>query len=73
MTLPEIKSFVAANDLEFVGFALDAATRQLFTARFPNPAVLTDLDCWHAFEIERQQTFAGMYQFGVRKRMTRPS
>lgn len=70
MTLPEIKSFVAANDLEFIGFVLDAATRQLFTARFPNPAALTDLDCWHAFETGRSQTFAGMYQFGVRKRAT---
>ncbi len=73
MTLPEIKSFIAANDLEFLGFALDAATRELFTARFPNPATLTDIDRWHAFETEVPQTFMGMYQFGVRKRATRPS
>jgi tetratricopeptide (TPR) repeat protein/2-polyprenyl-3-methyl-5-hydroxy-6-metoxy-1,4-benzoquinol methylase len=73
MTLPAIKSFVPANDLEFVGFALDAATRQLFAARFPDPAAATDLDCWHAFETEMPQTFASMYQFGVRKRVARPT
>jgi tetratricopeptide (TPR) repeat protein/2-polyprenyl-3-methyl-5-hydroxy-6-metoxy-1,4-benzoquinol methylase len=73
MTLPEIKSFIEANDLEFVGFALDAATREFFSARFPDPAALADLDRWHAFENEMPQTFAGMYQFGVRKRAARPS
>jgi hypothetical protein len=73
MTLPEIKSFLMANDLEFVGFALDASTRQRFAARFPEPAALTDLDRWHAFETEFPQTFAGMYQFGIRKRAAQPS
>ena len=68
LTVPAIKSFLVANDLEFIGFALDAATRQLFAARFPDPAALTDLDRWHTFENERPQTFAAMYQFGVRKR-----
>lgn len=68
MTLPEIKSFILANDLEFVGFALDGSTRQQFVERFPDPAALTDLDCWHAFETTNPQTFAGMYQFGVRRR-----
>jgi tetratricopeptide (TPR) repeat protein/2-polyprenyl-3-methyl-5-hydroxy-6-metoxy-1,4-benzoquinol methylase len=72
MMLPDIKAFIAANDLEFVGFALDPSMRQLFTARFPDPAALTDLDCWHAFETEMPQTFMGMYQFGVRKRGARP-
>ena len=73
MTLPQIKSFIAANDLEFFGFALDAATRQRFAARFPDPAALTDLDCWHVFETEMPQAFAGMYQFGVRKRAVLPT
>ena len=71
MMLPDIKAFVAANNLEFVGFALGPSLRQLFTARFPGPAALTDLDCWHAFETEMPQTFMGMYQFGVRKRAAR--
>ncbi len=72
MSLPDIKAFVAANDLEFVGFALDPSMRQHFTTRFSDPAALTDLDCWHAFETERPQTFMGMYQFGVRKRAALP-
>ncbi len=67
VTLPEIKSFLVANETQFAGFILDAPTRRRFVMRFPDPAALTDLDCWHAFEVEEPQTFAGMYQFWVRK------
>jgi tetratricopeptide (TPR) repeat protein/SAM-dependent methyltransferase len=67
-TLPEIKSFLAANDVEFAGFVLDAATRRRFVARFAEPSALSDLDCWHAFETEMPNIFANMYQFGVQKR-----
>ncbi len=67
-TVPEIKSFLAANGLEFGGFFVDAATRARFTARFPKPQAALDLDCWHAFETEAPDTFAGMYQFSLRKR-----
>jgi tetratricopeptide (TPR) repeat protein/SAM-dependent methyltransferase len=69
-TLPDIKSFLAANDVEFAGFVLDAATRQRFVARFAEPGALLDLDCWHVFETELPNTFANMYQFGVQKRAT---
>jgi len=67
-TVPEIKSFLAANGLEFGGFFVDAATRARFTARFPKPQAALDLDCWHAFETAAPDTFAGMYQFSLRKR-----
>jgi hypothetical protein len=40
---------------------------QRFATRFPEPAALTDLDCWHDFEIQEPGTFAGMYQFWVHK------
>jgi 2-polyprenyl-3-methyl-5-hydroxy-6-metoxy-1,4-benzoquinol methylase len=66
-TLPEIKSLLAANDVQFVGFYLDAFTRHTFAKRFPAPSAITDLDCWHQFETEAPGTFAGMYQFLVRK------
>jgi hypothetical protein len=66
-TLAEIKAFIAANGLEFAGFMLDAPTLQRFATRFPQPAARTDLDCWRVFEAEAPDTFAGMYQFGVRK------
>ncbi len=65
--LREIKSFLAANDLQFAGFLLDAPKRQRFAARFPDRAAISDLEWWLAFEAEAPDTFAGMYQFHVRK------
>jgi len=67
MTLPQIKSFLASSGVQFAGFQLDAAHLQRFGARFPDRAALTDLDCWQAFETLAPETFAGMYQFSVRK------
>ncbi|HEY2527499.1 MAG TPA: tetratricopeptide repeat protein [Xanthobacteraceae bacterium] len=67
ITLREVKSFLAANDVQFSGFILDALTLHRFAARFPEPAAMTDLDSWDAFETEAPQTFAKMYQFWVRK------
>ena len=66
-TLPEIKAFLAINDLQFCGFFLDALTHHSFAARFPQPAAMTDLDRWHDYETDAPGTFAGMYQFAVRK------
>ncbi len=75
-SLPEIKSFLAANGLQFAGFILDALTSDVFVRRWPEIADLTgkarfdafaDLDRWHIFETERPQTFAGMYRFWVHK------
>jgi hypothetical protein len=65
--VPEIKSFLAANHMQFAGFILDASVRRLFAARFANPEATTDLDCWHAFERDAPQSFVGMYRFWVRK------
>jgi SAM-dependent methyltransferase len=67
LSLPEIKSFLEANDLEFIDFCLDPATLQRFTERFPAPSAKLDLDCWHRFEVEAPMTFLGMYRFWVRK------
>lgn len=67
ITLPEIKSFLAANKLTFLGFNLEPAAMQAFTARYPGRAALTDLDCWHAFETAAPDTFAAMYQFQIQK------
>jgi tetratricopeptide (TPR) repeat protein len=65
--LPQIKAFLAVNGAQFAGFILDPTTAQRFAARFPGPTAMTDLDCWHSFETEAPSTFAGMYQFWVRK------
>ena len=67
ITLPEIKAFLDANGLQFAEFFLDAPIRDAFARRFPGPAALHDLDRWNAFETEFPHTFAGMYQFLVRK------
>jgi SAM-dependent methyltransferase len=67
-TLPEIKSFLTANNLEFVGFFLDALTLRTFATRFPEPSSRADLDCWHTFEAGAPNTFSEMYQFSIRKR-----
>jgi SAM-dependent methyltransferase len=67
ITLPEIKSFLAENKLEFAGFNLDQAALRQFSARFPGPSALLNLDCWHRYEVEAPSTFLGMYQFWVRK------
>jgi SAM-dependent methyltransferase len=67
MTLPEIKSFLVENKLEFAGFNLDQAALQQFSARFPGQPALLDLDYWHRHEVEVPSTFLGMYQFSVRK------
>ena len=67
MTLPEIKAFLAANDVQFAGFVLAPATLHKFAMRFPERAAMTDLDRWHAFESEAPDTFASMYLFAVHK------
>jgi tetratricopeptide (TPR) repeat protein/2-polyprenyl-3-methyl-5-hydroxy-6-metoxy-1,4-benzoquinol methylase len=75
-SLPEIKRFLAANDLRFAGFVLDALTSDRFARRYPELANLTekarfdafaDLDRWHAFETEYPETFISMYRFWVHK------
>jgi tetratricopeptide (TPR) repeat protein/SAM-dependent methyltransferase len=71
ITLPEIKSFLAANEVQFAGFLLEPNIRPKFVARFPAPADLTDLDRWHDFETETPGVFAGMYQFWVCKPVRR--
>jgi SAM-dependent methyltransferase len=67
VTLPAVKSFLMENSLEFRGFFLDAITHHRFALRFPQPGAALDLDRWHTFETEAPDTFAGMYQFSVRK------
>jgi SAM-dependent methyltransferase len=67
ISLPEIKSFVAENNLQFTGFNLDRTALQRFATRYPHPSALLDLNCWHRYEVDAPNTFRGMYQFWVRK------
>ena len=63
--LAQIKAFLAANGLTFIGFLLDPAIQQHYQARFPQDPAMVDLDGWSAFEADNPDAFAGMYQFWV--------
>jgi SAM-dependent methyltransferase len=59
--LPQIKTFLDDNDLEFLGFVLEADQLQRFHARFPGEPAATNLDLWQIFETENLDFFAGMF------------
>jgi hypothetical protein len=61
--LPEIKSFIGDNDVEFADFDLDRSALQRFAKRFPDPMTRLNLDCWRQCEIDAPTTFLSMYQF----------
>ena len=63
LTIPQIKEFLDGERLAFLGFELHAGALQDYRMRYPNDRAMTDLECWDAFERERPDTFAGMYQF----------
>ena len=65
LALPDIAAFIAANNLQFLGFALDPLTRRNYARRFPRDPAMTDMAQWHQYEIENPGTFIGCYQFWV--------
>ena len=67
MTLPEIARFIAENNIEFLGFTTDVRVSHKFQAQFPQANADVDLARWHVFETDNPGTFAGMYQFWIRK------
>ncbi len=67
LTLTEIKAFLDANGLRFIGFELDGRAVRAYQARFPEDRAMTDLDNWHAFEAENPYTFTSMYRFWIQK------
>jgi tetratricopeptide (TPR) repeat protein/2-polyprenyl-3-methyl-5-hydroxy-6-metoxy-1,4-benzoquinol methylase len=66
-TLPEVKTFLASNQLRFLGFEIDPWTRYQYAAMFPEDRTMTDLDHWHDFERQCPYTFVRMYQFWAQK------
>jgi tetratricopeptide (TPR) repeat protein/2-polyprenyl-3-methyl-5-hydroxy-6-metoxy-1,4-benzoquinol methylase len=64
-TIPDIKNFLVANGLAFLGFT--GPIRQAYGLRFPDDPTMTDLDRWHTFETENPMAFVNMYQFWVQK------
>jgi tetratricopeptide (TPR) repeat protein/SAM-dependent methyltransferase len=67
-TLPEIAAFVAGQDLQFLGFDMDARLLALYGEKNPDDPAMIELDRWHRFETENPGLFAAMYQFAVQKR-----
>ena len=68
-TLPEIAGILEGLELELLGFDLaDRAVLHRYLTRFPDDETATSLESWHLFEQEFPATFAGMYQFYVRRR-----
>ncbi len=66
-TLPEIAAFVAAENLRFLGFQLDARVLRAYAVANPDDTAMTDLARWDAFERANPHVFASMYQFVVQK------
>lgn len=67
-TLQQIKVFLAASGLHFLGFDIGQSILNRYRANFPEDPAAADLDRWHAFEKVNPWTFGGMYQFWVQKR-----
>jgi tetratricopeptide (TPR) repeat protein len=66
-TLAEIKAFLAAEDLTFLGFEVGAGVSQLYARKFPADAAMNDLDRWQVVETENPRIFFNMYQFWLQK------
>ncbi len=67
-TIPEIEAFLAGEDLQFLGFDIDARVLRRYGEENPGDAAMTDLGAWHRFECAHPHAFIGMYQFAVQKR-----
>ena len=63
LTIAQIREFLDGHKLAFIGFELDPVTLRDYAARYPDDRSATNLECWDAFERQRPETFAGMYQF----------
>jgi hypothetical protein len=50
--IPQIKRALADCGARFLGFFIPAEIVGHYRARFPHDRSLTDLDNWHAFEID---------------------
>jgi 2-polyprenyl-3-methyl-5-hydroxy-6-metoxy-1,4-benzoquinol methylase len=73
LTIPQIKQFLADNQLQFIGFDMDRDDiSQQYIMEFPADKTKTNLDHWYKFEKKYPFTFANMYKFWVQKRTSAP-
>lgn len=66
-TLDQIAAFLKDNNLNLLGFEMDAETLAAYRHRFPQDPAATDLANWQQFESAYPDTFLGMYNFWVQK------
>jgi SAM-dependent methyltransferase len=67
--LPQIRAFLDANGLSFLGFEqLPADVHEQFQQQCPEAGAARDLETWDRFEQMHPMTFANMYIFWVQKR-----
>lgn len=69
MTLSAIHAFLDRNALQFLGFDMESDLLEAYRLRFPDDREAIDLEQWQVFENENPDTFAGMYQFWIRKQV----
>src|SRR5581483_1123724 len=68
VSIPQIASFLAQENLRFIGFEFPAPVQRQLRAMFAQHGwSLTDLARWHALETDEPGLFTGMYQFWVQK------
>lgn len=67
MTLADISAFLSKNNLQFLGFEIDAHILHAFRLRFTDDRAMTNLVYWQTFEEDNPDTFLGMYQFWIQK------
>ena len=68
LTIPMLKAFIAKQGLKFLGFEFGLSVLQQYRSHFASSGwAWTDLDRWHAYEIQKPDTFSGMYQFWIQK------
>jgi SAM-dependent methyltransferase len=63
LTIPEISSFMADNNLTFHGFQIPIDIAK----GYPDGDARLDLERWQEFEVAHPETFKGMYVFWCRK------
>jgi len=67
-TIPQLKEFLAAQNLEFVKFYIREETIENYRKEYPEDEEASNLDNWHEFEQNNPDTFIEMYRFWCHKK-----
>ncbi len=68
LTIPQLKDFIVAEGMKFIGFEFEPAAQRQYRAQFAQAGWSTsDLDRWHEIETQYPDTFSRMYRFWVQK------